>query len=183
MSYAAGLREKSKSCDFHDDDERILKHIIQTTDNTDLVRRVLNKKWTLKETLEEMQVLGDTSEQVEVIGRQNSNSVSKIGKHKKEKRKSLNDARQKESHKTSHANIVGKHIQCKRNFVQLIGISAANVEDQIIFLLFVCHQKRHCENGGTNFLTTGDTGETSEEQETNPRLMILKEMKTETLIS
>ena len=41
-----------------------------------------------------------------------------------------------------HANIVEKHIQCKRNFVQLMGNSAANVEDQIILLLFVCHQKR-----------------------------------------
>ena len=147
VSYAAGLREKSKSCDFHDDDERILEHIIQTIDNTDLVRRVLNKKWTLKETLADMQVLEDTSEQVEVMGRQNSNSVSKIGKHKKEKSKSLIYARQKESNKTSHANIVGKHIQCKRNFVQLMGNSAANVEDQIIFLLFVSLQKRHCKNG------------------------------------
>ena len=69
-----------------------------------------------------------------------------------------------------HANIVGKHIQCKRNCVQLMGNSAANVEDQIIFLLFVCHQKRHCENGGSNLRTTG---ETSKEQQTNQRLMIL----------
>ena len=61
VSYAARLREKSMSCDFHDDDERILEHIIQTTDNTNLVRKVLNKKWTLKETLVEMQVLIDTS--------------------------------------------------------------------------------------------------------------------------
>ena len=48
VSFAARLREKSKSCDFHDDNERILEHIIQTTDNTDLIHRVLNKKWTLK---------------------------------------------------------------------------------------------------------------------------------------
>ena len=48
----------------------------------------------------EMQVLEDTSEQVEVMGRQNSNSISKIGKRKKEKSKSLSDARQKESNKT-----------------------------------------------------------------------------------
>ena len=60
VSYAARLREKSKSCDFHDADERILEHIIQTTDNTELVRKVLNKKWTLKETLAEMQILEDT---------------------------------------------------------------------------------------------------------------------------
>ena len=78
---------------------------------------------------------------------------------------------------------VRKHIQCKRNFVQLMANSAANMEGQTIFLLFVCHEKRYCENGGTNFRTTGGTGETSEEQQTNPRLMILKVMKTETLIS
>ena len=50
-----------------------------------------------------------------------------------------------------NANIVGKHIKCKSNFVQHMGNSAANVEDQIIFLLFVCHQKRHSENGGNQF--------------------------------
>ena len=44
-----------------------------------------------------MQVLEDTSDQVEAIGRQTSNSISKVCKHKKEKSKSLNDARQKES--------------------------------------------------------------------------------------
>ena len=101
VSYAARLREKSKSCDFHDDDERILEYIIQTTDNTDLVRKVLNRKWTLKETLAEMQVLEDTSEQVEAMGRQEeSNNISKIGKRKKEKNKSLNEALPKETNKT-----------------------------------------------------------------------------------
>ena len=82
VSYAARLRVKSKSCDSHDDNERILKHIILTTDNTDLVRRVLNKKWTLKETLAEMQVREDISEQVEVTGRQNSNSISRAKRRK-----------------------------------------------------------------------------------------------------
>ena len=86
VSYAARLREKSKSCDFHDTDERILEHIIQTTDNTELVRKVLNKKWTLKETLAEMQVLEDTSVQVEAMSGQESTSVSKIGKRKKVKK-------------------------------------------------------------------------------------------------
>ena len=99
VSYAARLREKSKSCDFHDADERILEHIIQTTDNTELVRKVLNKKWTLKETLAEMQILEDTSVQVEAMSGQESTSVSKIGKRKKEKNKSSNDDRPKESGK------------------------------------------------------------------------------------
>ena len=82
------MREKSKSCDFHDDDQRILEHIIQTTDNTDLIRKVLNRKWTLKETLAEMQDLEDTSEQVEAMGkREESNNISKIGKRKRRKAK------------------------------------------------------------------------------------------------
>ena len=33
VSYASRLREKAKNCDFHDNDERILEHIIQTTEN------------------------------------------------------------------------------------------------------------------------------------------------------
>ena len=100
MSYAARLQEKSMSCEFHDSDERILEHIIQTTDNTELVRKVLHKKWTLQETLAEMQVLEDTSEQVEAMGRQDSNSVSKGGKRKKEKRRSLNDAKATDTNRT-----------------------------------------------------------------------------------
>ena len=30
VSYAARLREKALNCDFHDKDQRILEHIIQT---------------------------------------------------------------------------------------------------------------------------------------------------------
>ena len=56
VSCAARLREKSMNREFHDSDETILEHIIQTTDNTELVRKVLHKKWTLQETLAEMQV-------------------------------------------------------------------------------------------------------------------------------
>ena len=87
VSYAARLREESMSYDFHYDDERLLYYIIQITDNTDLVRKVLNWKWTLKENLAEMQVLEDTSEQVEAMGRQEeSNSISEVGKRKKGKK-------------------------------------------------------------------------------------------------
>ena len=92
VSYAARLREKAKNCEFHDDDERILEHIIQTTENTELVRKVLHKKWTLQQTLAEMQVLEDTSVQVEAMGRHDTNNVSKI-RRKKEKNKSSNDER------------------------------------------------------------------------------------------
>ena len=100
VSYAARLREKSMNCEFHDSDERILEHIIQTTDNTELVRKVLHKKWTLQETLAEMQVLEDTSEHVGAMGRQDSNSVSKVGKRKREKHRSSNDAKATDTNRT-----------------------------------------------------------------------------------
>ena len=100
MSYAARLREKSMNCEFHDSDERILEHIIQINDNKELVRKVLHKKWTLPETLAEMQVLEDTSEQVEAMGRKDSKSVSKVGKRKKEKRRSSNDAKATDTNRT-----------------------------------------------------------------------------------
>ena len=54
IAYAALLREKAVNCEFHDCDERILEHIIQTSDNSELIRKVLHKKWTLQQTLAEV---------------------------------------------------------------------------------------------------------------------------------
>lgn len=51
ISYAARLREKAGNCELHDCEERILEHIIQTIDNAELVRKVLQKKWTLQQNL------------------------------------------------------------------------------------------------------------------------------------
>ena len=68
ISYATRFREKAKNCDFHDTYERILEHIIQTTENQELVRKVLYKKWTLKQTLEEIQLLKETAVQVKAMG-------------------------------------------------------------------------------------------------------------------
>ena len=42
MAYAARLREKAVNCDFHDVNERILEHIIQTTDNAELILKVIH---------------------------------------------------------------------------------------------------------------------------------------------
>ncbi|XP_053376601.1 uncharacterized protein LOC123533440 [Mercenaria mercenaria] len=80
VSYAARLREKAKNCDFHDCDERILEHIIQTTENEELVRKVLYKKWTLQQTLNEMQLLEETSIQVKAIGQHDTGEVAKISR-------------------------------------------------------------------------------------------------------
>lgn len=46
IAYAARLREKATNCESYDCDERILEQIIQTTDNVQLVRKLLHKKWT-----------------------------------------------------------------------------------------------------------------------------------------
>ena len=86
IAYAAHLREKAVNCKFHDRDEPILEHITQTSDNSELIRTVLHKKWTLQQTLAEMQVLEDASMQVEAMGHQNNTNVSKINRKKTDKR-------------------------------------------------------------------------------------------------
>ena len=78
VSYAARLREKALKCYLHDCDERILEHIIQTTTNSELVRQVLHKQWTLQQTLAEMQLLENTSEQVKAMGQRETQDVAKI---------------------------------------------------------------------------------------------------------
>ena len=87
VSYAARLREKAVNCEFYDLDERILEQIIQTTDNAELVRKVLHKKLTLQQTLAEMQVLEDTSTQVKAMGQHDSDGIARISKKKKGRNK------------------------------------------------------------------------------------------------
>ena len=101
VSNAARLREKALKCDFHDCDERILEHIIQTTTNSELVRQVLHKQWTLQQTLAEMQLLENTSEQVKPIGQHETQDVAKINR-----RKSKNKVPQNEQKKD-------QNIRCK----------------------------------------------------------------------
>ncbi|XP_045178131.2 uncharacterized protein LOC123538228 [Mercenaria mercenaria] len=63
-SYAARLREKTVGCDFHNDNERILEHLIQTSENEELIWKVIYKKLDLPQTLAAMQLIEDTSRQV-----------------------------------------------------------------------------------------------------------------------
>ena len=177
VSYAARLREKSMNCEFHDSDERIMEHIIQTTDNTKLVRKVLHKKWTLQETLAEMQILEDTSEQVEAIGRQDSNSVSKVGKRKKEKRRSSNDAKATDTNRT--CKYCGKSTRCKRSCVLHMENSVANAGNQTTFLQFAYHLERHAEGAVNNLRTQRKT---SKGQQINQRQMIPEVMRTQTIV-
>ena len=45
-AYAARLREKANDCEFEANcDERILEHLIQTTQNRSLIQKAINKKW------------------------------------------------------------------------------------------------------------------------------------------
>ena len=63
-SYTTRLRQKAIGCDFQNEDERILEHLMQTTENEELIRKVIYKKLNLKETLESMQLIEDTMMQV-----------------------------------------------------------------------------------------------------------------------
>ena len=93
IAYAARLREKAADCNFHSKDERILEHIIQTTENAELVRKVLHKKWTLEQTLTEMQLLEDTSTQVNAMAHHDTDDVAKISKRNKGRNKTSQDER------------------------------------------------------------------------------------------
>ena len=146
-----------------------MEHIIQTTDNTDLVRRVLNKKWTFKETLAEMQVLEDTSEEVEVMGRQNSNSISKIGKRKKEKSKRLNEPRQKESNKT--CKYCGKTHQMQKQLCPAYGKFSSKCGRPNHFSTVCMSPKETQRKGGNQFMDNRrdrrDIRRTTNESETD----------------
>ena len=94
VAYAARLREKAFKCEFHDIDERILEHIIQTTTNAELVRQVLHKQWTLQQTLAEMQLLENTSEQVKSMGQHETQDVAKINRRKSKNKNKMSQNEQ-----------------------------------------------------------------------------------------
>ena len=64
IAYATRLREKATDCDFSNEDDRILEHIIQTTENQSLIKKAINRKWSLQEMLREVHQLEDTLVQV-----------------------------------------------------------------------------------------------------------------------
>ena len=141
VSYAARLREKALKCDFHDIDERILEHIIQTTTNAELVRQVLDKQWTLQQTFAEMQLMENTSEQAKAMGKHETHDEAKINKRKaKNKNKCHNRSRTRS--KTCDANTVIGHIRDKRNFALHTENFATKVASRIIFQQCVCQQRR-----------------------------------------
>ena len=54
IGYAMRLREKAHECNFGNNcNERILEHLIQTTENKTLIQKSISKAWTLQEFLTE----------------------------------------------------------------------------------------------------------------------------------
>ena len=59
------MREKANDCEFEANcDERILEHLIQTTQNRSLIQKAINKKWDLTRFLTEAAQIEDTSLQI-----------------------------------------------------------------------------------------------------------------------
>jgi len=64
-AYAARLREKANDREFEANcDERILKYLIQTTQNRSLIQKAINKKWDLTRFLTEAAQIEDISLQI-----------------------------------------------------------------------------------------------------------------------
>ena len=63
--YAARLREKTYKCEFAETlEEKLLDHIIQTTNNQVLIKKCISKDWDLRYFLSEAAQMEDTSMQV-----------------------------------------------------------------------------------------------------------------------
>ena len=63
-TYAARLREKSKDCEFDNNDERILEHLIQTVESKVLIQKAINKAWNLDQFISEAGQMEDIAKQV-----------------------------------------------------------------------------------------------------------------------
>ena len=64
------------------------------------MQRLAQKKWTLQQTLAEMQILEDNSMQAKAMGQQETNSLSKVSRRKKETKKASQYERTKEGVRT-----------------------------------------------------------------------------------
>ena len=89
MAYASRLREKANDCEFEgNSDERILEHLIQTTNNRVLIQKAINKKWNLSQFLTEAAQMEDTSLQVrdmKLVGHEEVKFLKGEGRHKKKR--------------------------------------------------------------------------------------------------
>ena len=84
-AYAARLREKANDCEFEANcDERILEHLIQTTQKRSLIQKAINKKWDLTRFLNEAAQIEDTSLQISDM--KIPQDVKKLGRHFEKRR-------------------------------------------------------------------------------------------------
>ncbi|KAJ8045060.1 hypothetical protein HOLleu_07986 [Holothuria leucospilota] len=81
VQYASRLREKAADCNFDNQDERILEHIIQTIPNEHLITKAISKKWDLPTFLKEAAQLEETKGQVKEM-RDTSDTSSTVEAHK-----------------------------------------------------------------------------------------------------
>lgn len=88
LAYAARLRERAMECEFGDNlDERILEHLIQTSESRSLIQKAISKKWNLEQFLTEASQMEDTHTMVKDM-RETSKEVAKITKHHRQPTKS-----------------------------------------------------------------------------------------------
>ena len=88
ISFATRLRENAHECEFGDNlEERILEHLILTSDNDHLVQNCIKKCWTLSEFLTEARLYEDVAFQVQKINESSGkHSIVKVKKISKRKR-------------------------------------------------------------------------------------------------
>ena len=82
VAYTARLREQVTGCEFTDEADRILEHLIQTIEDKSLVQRALNKRWTLDQLLTEAAQIEDIKIQMKDMKASSyeEHNVARVGK-------------------------------------------------------------------------------------------------------
>ena len=113
ISYATRLREKAKECEFENQDDRILEHLIQTVDNRILLRKAISKKMNLDRFLEEAAQSEEIEKQINTMKSEETptTSIAKVGKKKLYPKKERHSDGKKEEKKNAcpYCNLTGKH--------------------------------------------------------------------------
>ena len=129
------LREKAHKCEFGETcDERILEHLIQTTENEQLIKKCIMKKWSLSEFLREAQQVEEISMQIDKM--KSSPSEPKIAKlQNRQYEKTLNFKRRQ----GQREEIVQPCGYCGLSGVHIKGEGCPAYRKRC----FICHMKDH----------------------------------------
>ena len=77
-SYVARLREAAADCEFGDNkEERLLEHLVQTSNNSNLVQKAINKRWNLQQFVAEATQLEDLDIQMKEM-KEKSTRIGKV---------------------------------------------------------------------------------------------------------